>query len=73
MPSLPKNASKDAKQACMDREMGDFKRGQMHSGSKEGRVVKKRSQGVAIAMSTCGLSRNKDRKKTRSKSRGGRR
>lgn len=29
----------------------EFKRGELHSGSKHGRVVKKRSQAIAIALS----------------------
>lgn len=31
--------------------MGEFKRGQLHSGSKMGPVVRKRKQAVAIALS----------------------
>lgn len=31
--------------------MGEFKRGELHSGSKSGPVVKKRKQAIAIALS----------------------
>ena len=39
--------------------MSEFKMGKLHSGSKKGPVVKKRSQAVAIAMSESGMSRKK--------------
>jgi hypothetical protein len=56
----------------MAEAMGKFKRGEMHSGSKSGRVVTKRDQAVAIALSESGQSK-KNRGKRRSQSRGGRR
>jgi len=34
--------------------MGEFKAGELHSGSKTGPVVKSRKQAVAIAMSEAG-------------------
>ena len=37
--------------------MGEYKRGQLHSGSKSGPVVKKRSQALAIAMSEAGMKK----------------
>jgi hypothetical protein len=37
--------------------MGEFKRGQLHSGSKTGPQVKSRKQAVAIAMSESGQSK----------------
>jgi len=39
--------------------MGEFKRGKLKSGS--GHKVKKRSQGIAIALSEAGMSRRKKR------------
>jgi len=40
-------------------EMEKFKAGTLHSGSKRGPVVKKRSQALAIALSEAGLSKKK--------------
>jgi hypothetical protein len=40
-----------AKQAKIHKVMGEFKRGQLRSGSKRGPAVKSRRQAVAIAMS----------------------
>lgn len=42
-------------------EMERFKRGELHSGSHTGPVVKKRSQAVAIALNESGLSRRSGR------------
>lgn len=39
--------------------MGEYKRGELHSGSKSGPKVKSRKQAVAIAMSESGRSRKK--------------
>lgn len=39
--------------------MGEFKRGELHSGSKKGPMVKSRKQAVAIGMSEAGLSKKK--------------
>ena len=39
--------------------MGEFKRGTLHSGSKKGPVVKSRKQAVAIAMSEAKKSKKK--------------
>jgi hypothetical protein len=39
--------------------MKRFKAGTLHSGSKKGPIVTKRSQALAIAMSEAGLSRKK--------------
>jgi hypothetical protein len=71
MPKLAKSASKKDKKARMEHEMGKFKEGRMHSGSKTGPVVTDRAQAIAIALNESGQSK-KNRKK-RSKSRGGRR
>lgn len=40
-------------------EMHKFKRGELHSGSKHGPVVKSRKQAIAIAMSEAGMSKYK--------------
>jgi hypothetical protein len=39
--------------------MGEFKRGKLHSGSKQGPKVKSRKQAVAIALSEAGKSKRK--------------
>lgn len=52
--SLSKSASgfrKKKRQAKMAKTMGEFKRGQLHSGSKHGPMVKSRNQAIAIAIS----------------------
>lgn len=46
-----------AAQDKMHQVMGEFKRGQLHSGSKHGPVVKNRSQAIAIGMRQSGQSR----------------
>ena len=40
-----------AKKSKMHRVMGEFKRHELHSGSKKGPVVKSRAQAIAIGMS----------------------
>jgi hypothetical protein len=49
----------------VEKVMGEYKRGELHSGSKSGPVVTKKKQAVAIAMSEAGMS--KDKKKTKKK------
>jgi len=39
--------------------MGEFKRGQLHSGSKKGPKVTSRKQAVAIALSQSGQSKRR--------------
>jgi hypothetical protein len=39
--------------------MGEYKRGKLHSGSKQGPKVKSRKQAVAIALSEAGKSKRK--------------
>lgn len=38
-------------------EMGKFKRGTLHSGSKAGPLVKKRKQAIAISLKEAGMSK----------------
>ena len=57
MPKLSRKASKKAKQSRMHTEMSKFKRGQLHSGSKQGPKVKSRAQAIAIGLSESGQSR----------------
>ena len=42
---------KPLKKAKIKTVMHEFKAGKLHSGSKKGPIVKKRSQGIAIALS----------------------
>jgi len=59
MPKLTKSAPKKAKQERMHEEMGKFKRGELHSGSKTGPIVKSRAQAIAEGLSESGQSRKK--------------
>lgn len=45
--------------AKIEKVMGEFKRGKLHSGSKAGPKVKSRKQAIAIAMSEAGRGRKK--------------
>jgi hypothetical protein len=49
--------TKAQKQAGMHEVMGEFKRGQLHSGSKAGPTVTNRKQAIAIGLSQTGQSR----------------
>jgi Family of unknown function (DUF6496) len=44
-------ASKKMKKAKMQKVMGEFKKGELHSGSKQGPPVTNRKQAVAIGLS----------------------
>ena len=70
MPKLRRNASKKAKRARVKSEMGKYKRGKLHSGSKRGPVVKSRKQAIAISLSESGQSRKRKKRKGKSKRRG---
>ena len=63
MPRLSKRASKKAKRSRMKTEMHKFKHGDLHSGSKNGRVVKSRAQAIAIGLSESGQSRKRRKKR----------
>ena len=59
-----KPKTKKGKQDKMGKVMGEFKRGQLHSGSSKGPLVTSRPQAQAIGLSEAGLSKKKtDRKK----------
>jgi hypothetical protein len=68
MPKLSQDASKEEKSKCWEREMGDYKRGNLHSGTGK-RQVKSRAQAKAIAGSVCATSR-RGRKNSRRVNRG---
>lgn len=53
-------------------EMHKFKHGSLHSGSKQGPVVKKRSQAIAIAMKEAGMSASGGKHKGKHAKMGGR-
>ena len=48
----------------MKAEMHKFKKGELHSGSAKGPVVKNRKQAIAIALNEAGMS-NKGKKKSK--------
>lgn len=52
-----KPKGKKAKRAKVKKVMGEFKKGNLHSGSKTGPKVKSQRQAVAIALSQAGLSK----------------
>lgn len=54
--------SKSKKKDKVEKVMGEYKRGELHSGSKSGPVVKSKKQAVAIAMSEAGMSKKKKKK-----------
>ena len=62
MPKLGLSASKEDRKERLKEEFGKFKRGDLHSGSKNGPVVTSRAQAQAISLSEAGESR-KDTKK----------
>lgn len=54
-----KPKTKAAKKAAMRQTLGEYKRGELHSGAKDGPKVKSRKQAVAIALNESGQSRKK--------------
>lgn len=51
----------------MKTEMHRFKKGELHSGSAKGPIVKNRKQAIAIALNEAGMS-NKGKKKSKKSS-----
>lgn len=51
--------TKAQKKAVVHGEMSKYKHGTLHSGSKQGPVVKSRKQAIAISLSESGQSRSK--------------
>ena len=58
-----KPTTKAGKQRKVHTVMSEFKSGTLHSGSKTGPKVTKRSQAIAIAMSQSGQAKKKKRKR----------
>ena len=56
---------KTAAQKKVSKVMREYGKGELHSGSKKGPVVKSRKQAIAIAMSEAGMA--KPKKKTTKK------
>lgn len=52
-------AKKTTKTKKVAKVMREYKKGELHSGSKKGPKVKSRKQAIAIAMSEAGMSRKK--------------
>ena len=48
-------ATKKQKPSKIGKVMGEYKAGELHSGSKSGPVVKNRKQAIAIAMSEANM------------------
>ena len=46
-------------QKKVEKVMGEYKRGALHSGSTRGPIVKKRGQAIAIALSEAGMSKKR--------------
>jgi len=63
MPKLKKTASKKSKRHRMKEEMDKFEKGELHSGSKKGPIVKNFKQALAIGLSESGQSKKKKKKK----------
>ena len=55
---MKKPTTKKGKMAKVSKVMREFKEGTLHSG-KKGPVVKSRAQGIAIALSSSGMSKKK--------------
>jgi hypothetical protein len=55
---MKKPTSKAGKLKKVAKVMGEYKAGTLHSG-KGGKVVKSKAQGIAIALSSAGMSKTK--------------
>ena len=60
---MKKPTTKAGKQAKVGKVMGEFGKGELHTGSKKGPVVTSKKQAIAIAMSEAGMSKKKSKKK----------
>jgi Family of unknown function (DUF6496) len=65
MPQGKKPTTASGKKRKVKRVMGEFKRGQLHSGSDKGPQVTNRKQAIAIAMSESGQAKGKKKKRAR--------
>jgi hypothetical protein len=55
---MKKPTTKAGKMKKIGKVMGEFKAGTLHSG-KGGKIVKSKAQGIAIALSSAGMSKTK--------------
>jgi hypothetical protein len=62
---MEKPKTKSGKKDAVKETMGEFKRGELHSGSSKGAKVKNRKQAVAIAMKQSGQSKDKTARRKR--------
>lgn len=54
---------KSAAQKKISKVMREYDKGELHSGSKKGPVVKSRKQAIAIAMSEAGMTKKPTKKR----------
>ena len=62
-----KPKTKAGKQKKVAKVMGEYKAGELHSGSKSGPVVTHRDQAVAIALNSSGVSKKRKSQKSKKK------
>ncbi len=58
---------KGTKKQKVSAEMKKFKKGELHSGSKEGPIVTNPKQAIAISLSEAGIAKKKKKKKLKKK------
>lgn len=59
---MKKPTTKAGKQAKVGKVMGEFGKGELHTGSKKGPVVTNPKQAIAIAMSEAGMKKKSKKK-----------
>lgn len=64
MAQRKKPTTKAGKKRKVEKVMGEYKRGTLHSGSKRGPLVTNPTQATAIAMSEAGIKKKRTAKRT---------